>query len=238
MLAYDPIPWLMRQEGVQAVRGRRLVGLRREDDAASVQRLQRELAGSQLPDGSFDHSPMKTAGVLNLLADLRADDSAQTVGAAAGYLFNVLASQAGYRRARRVKPGSVPPPYDLCGFFGPIDDRWRADVLADGATEMNFYREYEPLLGPQSPVRGVRRSSLDRPGPGTCYAWGLVPLAYTTEALCRAGHANDRRLEPALNALLGVQRANGGWCGCGGGHPSCTTHAVRALVLCQPSSDG
>lgn len=102
-------------------------------------------------------------------------------------------------------------------------------MLVRGAREMNFYREYEPLLGPKSPVRGVRRSSLDRPGPGSCYAWGLIPLCYTIEALCRAEHAQDERLQPAINALLGAQRESGGWCRNLAGAPPCTIHALRAL---------
>jgi len=94
---------------------------------------------------------------------------------------------------------------------------------------MNEYRVYEPLLGPKSPVRSERRSSLDRAGPSSCYAWGLIPLCYIIEALCRAGYAEDARLAPALNVLLGVQRQSGGWCRNLGGHPSCTLHALRAL---------
>jgi hypothetical protein len=57
----------------------------------------------------------------------------------------------------------------------------------------------------------------------------LIPLAYCIEALSRAGRGEDRRLQPALNALLGAQRDSGGWCRNLGGHPSCTIHAVRAL---------
>ena len=94
---------------------------------------------------------------------------------------------------------------------------------------MNFYREYEPLLGPRSQVRAFRMSSLDRSGPGSCYSWGLIPLAYTSEALCRAGYAQDKRLQPTINVLLGAQRESGGWCRNPGGHPSCTIHAIRTL---------
>jgi hypothetical protein len=72
-------------------------------------------------------------------------------------------------------------------------------------------------------------STLDRSGPGSCYSWGLIPVAYTVEALCRAGYAQDQRLQPAINALLGAQRESGGWCRNPGGHPSCTIHAIRAL---------
>jgi hypothetical protein len=94
---------------------------------------------------------------------------------------------------------------------------------------MNHYRAYEPLLGPGSPVRAERRSSRDRPGPSSCYAWGLIPLCTIVEALCRSGYAGDARLTPAVNALLGAQRESGGWCRNLGGHPSCSLHAVRAL---------
>ena len=73
------------------------------------------------------------------------------------------------------------------------------------------------------------RSSLDRAGPSSCYAWGLIPLAYTVEALCRAGYAQDGRLQPALNALLGAQRESGGWCRNLAGSPACTLHTIRAL---------
>jgi hypothetical protein len=206
-----------------------MLGLHRDGDEKAVHALERELAKTQLPDGSFEQSPMKAAGVLNLLDDLRTTGSKELIEKAASYLISVLESQPGYERARNVKPGSLREKFDLCGLFGPESDRWRPDVLARNAREMNFYREYEPLLGPKSPVRGVRRSSLDRPGPGTCYTWGLIPLSYTIEALCRAGHAHDERLQPAINALLGAQRENGGWCACGEGQGGCTIHAIRAL---------
>ena len=94
---------------------------------------------------------------------------------------------------------------------------------------MNHYRTYEPLLGPKSPVRAEPRSRLDRAGPSSCYAWGLIPLSYAVEALCRAGAAGDERLQPAIHALLGTQRESGGWCRNLGGHPNCTLYAVRAL---------
>ena len=54
-------------------------------------------------------------------------------------------------------------------------------------------------------------------------------MCYIIEALCRTGYAGDRRLKPAINALLGAQRRSGGWCRNLGGHPSCTIHAIRAL---------
>ena len=229
MLPYDPIPWLMTQDGLPAVKARRMLGLGRDGDEKAVHALERNLAKTQLRDGSFEQSPMKTAGVLNHLDDLRATGSKELIEKAASYLISVLASQPGYEQARNVKPGSLREKFDLCGLFGPESDRWRPDVLARNAREMNFYREYEPLLGPKSPVRGVQRSSLDRPGPGTCYTWGLIPLSYTIEALCRAGHAHDKQLQPAINALLGAQRENGGWCACGVGQTGCTLHAMRAL---------
>jgi len=104
--------------------------------------------------------------------------------------------------------------------------------MADGAREMNFYREYEPLLGPKSPVRPERRSSLDKAGPASCYAWGLVPLCYIVEALSRGGFGGDPRLEPAISVLLGAQRESGGWCRNLGGHPNCTLPVLRALGAC------
>jgi len=229
MLTYNPIPWLIAQEGLPAVRARRLLGLNREGDEKAVRAIEGRLAGNQLGDGSFEHSPMKTAGILNLLDDLRPTGSEKVVKMAASYLLSVLKSQPGYEEAREVRPGNLQTPWDLCGFFGPYEDRNEPEVLARGAREMNFYREYEPLLGPKSPVRGVRRSSRDRPGPGSCYAWGLIPLCYTVEALCRAGYAQDEQIQPAINALMGAQRESGGWCRNLGGHPNCTTHAVRAL---------
>jgi hypothetical protein len=229
MLTYDPIPWLMAQEGMPAVRARRLLNLNREGDEKVVRAIERRLAGNQLGDGSFEQSPMKTAGVLNLLDDLKPTRSEGLIEMGASYLLSVLRSQPGYEQAREVKPGNLQTPWDLCGFFGPYEDRNQPEVLTWGAREMNFYREYEPLLGPKSPVRGVRRSSRDRPGPGSCYAWGLIPLCYTVEALCRAGYAQDEQIQPAINALLGAQRESGGWCRNLGGHPSCTIHAVRAL---------
>ena len=229
MLPHDPIPWLLEQEGLHAVRARRLLDIDLQDDADVVRALERDLAKSQSKDGSFAQSPMKTAGVLNLLDDLRAQDSEKPIARAASYLISLLESQPGYERACAVTPGSLRTPCDLCGFFGPYEDRAHPETMADGAREMNFYREYEPLLGPQKPVRPERRSSLDRAGPPSCYSWGLIPLSYTVEALCRAGYAEDERLQPAVNALLGVQRESGGWCRNLGGHPNCTAHGFRWL---------
>jgi hypothetical protein len=223
LLPHDPIPWLMAQDGRAAVRARRRLGVIRSGDDTAVALLERELREEQLPDGSFGRSPMKTAGVLNLLCDLKASGAANLVARGVSYLLSALESQPGYERAGNVRPGSLRTPCDLCGFFGPYENRSVPDVLARGAREMNFYREYEPLLGPQSPVRDIRTAS-----GGSCFAWGLIPLCYTIEAVCRAGHADDGRLRPAINALLGVQREGGGWCrnlGSGG----CTIHAIRAL---------
>jgi hypothetical protein len=225
----DPRPWLMAQQGLIAVRARRRLGIERDGDTETIHTLERRLLGEQQADGSFAHSPIKTAGVLNLIDDLQTAGSGPVVAAAASYLFAVLAAQPGYGRAGTVAPGSLQSPCDLCGFFGPYESRDRPDVLAWGTREMNYYREYEPLLGPKSPVRSERRSSRDRVGPGSCYAWGLIPLSYLTETLCRAGYARDERLHPAVSALLGAQRRSGGWCRNLGGHPNCTLHAVRAL---------
>jgi hypothetical protein len=225
VLPHDPVPWLMAQEGLPAVRARRLLGLDGEGDEEVVAAL----ADEQGVDGSFSHSPMKTAGVLNLLDDLSAGGAEDVIVAGASYLFSVLRSQPGYERARCVAPGSLNEPWDLCGFFGPYADRALPEVMAHGAREMNHLRAYEPLLGPKSPVRAVRRSSLDRAGPSSCYAWGLIPLAYTVEALCRAGHAGDERLQPAIHALLGAQRKSGGWCRNLDGDLPCTMYPLRVL---------
>jgi len=234
MLKHDPVPWLMAQEGLPAVRARQVLRIRREGDEKTVRAVARKLARAQSPDGSFEHSPMKTAGVLNLLDDLRAEGARHSVVKGAEYLFSVLESHPGYERARRTKPGALRTDWDLCGFFGPYEARSDPDVMAHGAREMNFYREYEPLLGPKSPVRAKPKSTLDRAGPSSCYSWGLIPLAYTVEALCRAGYARDERLRPAVNALLGAQRGGGGWCRGGpNGAAPCTVHALRALG-CHP----
>jgi hypothetical protein len=187
------------------------------------------LGTEQSPDGSYGQSPMRTAGVLNLVTDLQAQRAEPLVADAAAYLLGVLVSQPGYARASAIEPGSLRTPCDLGGFFGPYGDRGQPDSMAQGAREMNALREFDPLLGPQSEVRSVRRSSLDRAGPGSCYAWGLVPLSYVIRALCRAGYAHDARLQPALQALLGVQREGGGWCRNLGGHPHCTLYALYAL---------
>jgi len=230
LLPYDPVPWLMVQNGLAAVRARRFRGLHRDDDEETVKSIELEFCKSQLPNGSFDQSLLKTAGVLNLLADLKPFSSKTVIQKAASYLLSILEAQPGYDRAKSVKPSSLETPCDLCGFFGSYEDRNFPEVLALGAKEMNFYREFEPLLGPKSAVRAVRRSSLDRPGPSSCYSWGLIPLCYTIEALCRSGYAEDPKLKPAINVLLGAQRKSGGWCRNLAGHPNCTIQAIRALA--------
>ena len=229
MIPCDPTPWLMVQNGLPAVRARRMLGLHREDDAAFVLKQEKTLAAEQDADGSFGSSPLRTAGTLNLLDDLRATASAETIARGARYLFSVLQAQPGYERARDIQPGTLTTPCDLCGFFGPYEARGEPERMAHGADEMNALRAYEPLTGPQSPVRGERRSSRDRAGPSSCYAWGLIPLSYIVEALCRAGYGHDARLQPAINALLGAQRESGGWCRNLGGHTGCSIHAIRAL---------
>jgi len=236
-IRYDPVPWLLVQEGLPSVRARRRLGLDCDGDAAFVRALVADLEGEQKGNGSFAGSPMRTAGTLILLADLRAqgaeDLRAQgiedVVERGAAYLFSVLAGQPGYGREDDISPGSLTTPCDLGGFFGPYEERNDPQVRAFGAREMNHYREFEPLLGPKSPVRETPRSSRDRAGPSSCYAWGLIPLSYIFEALCRAGYAEDERLQPALRVLLGVQRESGGWCRNLGGHIGCSPHPMRAL---------
>jgi hypothetical protein len=228
-LLYDPIPWLMAQQGLPAVRARKKLNLDGEGNVEFVRKLERTLAAEQCEDGSFGKSPIRTAGTLNLLDDLRAAASQTIVARGAGYLLAVLESQPGYQRAGHLQPGSLTAPCDLCGFFGPYAARAEPARMRHGADEMNAYCAYEPLAGPQSPVRSERRSSRDRAGPSSCYAWGLIPLSYTVEALCRAGYAEDERLQPAVNALLGAQRESGGWCRNLAGHTGCSIHAIRAL---------
>jgi len=229
-LAYDPIPWLMTQNGLVAVRARRLLSLHREDDEETVKSLELQLSKAQLPDGSFEHSIIKTVGVLNLLDDLKPFNSKTLIEKASFYLLSVLEAQPGYERAKRVTPSSLRTSCDLCGFFGPYEDRNRPEFLALGAREMNFFREFEPLLGPKSVVRSSRRSNFDHLGASSCYSWGLIPLSYAIEALCHAGHAENLKLKPAVNVMLGAQRESRGWCRNLGGHPNCTIHAVRALA--------
>jgi hypothetical protein len=225
MLKHDPIPWLLWQEGEAAVRARRSLGLEREGDAEAVGGIVRRAARSQRTDGSFSHSPMKTAGVVCLLADLATESSAGVVAEAGEFLFGVLKAQPGYDKAKCLRRGELTEPWDLGGFFGEASPL----TPAEGAQEANFYREYEPLLGPKSPVRWRRRSSFDRAGPPSCHLWGLVPLAYIIEALCRGGFHADPRLRPAVNVLLAVQRPSGGWCRNPGGGFECTLPAIRAF---------
>jgi hypothetical protein len=201
MLNHDPVPWLMAQEGPPALRARRRLGLRREGDAGAVCALEAQLDAEQRMDGSFGNSPMRTAGVLNLLDDLRAAQSGETIDRGASYLLSLLQSQPGYDQAANIAPGSLTTPCDLGGFFGPYGNRNQPEVMAWGASEMNAYRGYEPLLGPKSPIRKAPRSSRDRAGPSSCYAWGLIPLSYTIEALCI--------LCDSLTSIAPRQRKNG-----------------------------
>ena len=229
MLASDPVPWLMAQEGLPAIRARRLLRLDHEGDAEAVVAIEGALAQEQDQDGSFSSSPIRTAGVLNLLDDLHGVGAGDLIANGGAFLLSVLEGQPGSARAEGVAPGSLTVPCDLGGFFGPYEARADPAVVEMGAREMDHYREYEPLLGSRSPLRSVRRSSYDRVGPTSCYSWGLIPLCYTIEALCRAGLSADPRLLPATDALLGAQRESGGWCRNVGGHPTCSIHAVRAL---------
>jgi hypothetical protein len=137
MLTHDPTPWLMTRDGLPAVRARRLLGLRRDDDAETVRALERRLTSEQEADGSLGSSPMRTAGALNLLDDLRATGSQELIARGALYLLSVLQSQPGYDRARGVTPGSLTAPCDLCGFFGPYEDRSVPEAMVQGAREMN-----------------------------------------------------------------------------------------------------
>lgn len=223
----DPLPWLLAQTGDVAVRARCALGIAGIADLRRAREIAEKYTAAQCADGSFDNSTMKTAGIALLCSDLRVSDSPGR--RAARYLLDVLMRQPGYERARMLSPGSLRNACDLCGFFGPYSDRGLPDAVAMGAREMNVLREFDPLLGPKTPVRSERQSPLDRVGPGSCYAWGLTPLCYAIEAVCRAGLAGDARLPPALNALLGAQRESGGWCRNQDGHAACTLHAVRAL---------
>ena len=230
MLTTDPAPWLTKQSGLPALRARRALGLRREGDEAAARRARDAFQQEQRADGSMDQSPMRTAGVLLALADLDVlDESRALVSGAVGFLFSVLQAQPGYQRAVSIAPGSLRTPCDLGGFFGPYEVRGEPQRMDYGAQEMNYIRAFDPLFGPASPVRPERRSSLDRAGPSSCYAWGLIPLTAIVSALCRAGYDHDERLDPATRALLGAQRESGGWCRNLGGAPACSLHGVRAL---------
>jgi len=225
MLKHDPTPWLLAEKGEAAVRARRSLGLERQGDDEAVRRIVQRMAQSQLADGSFTHSPMKTAGVVCLLTDLATESSATVLSQAGEFLLGVLQSQPGYGKAKSLRPGGLTEPCDLGGFFGEAT----ALTPAQGAREANFYREFEPLLGPKSPVRWRRRSSFDRVGPPSCHSWGLVPLCYVIEALCRGGFHSDPRLKPAVKAMLAAQRSSGGWCRNLGGGVECTLPALRAF---------
>ena len=192
---YDPIPWLMTQNGLAAVRARRLLSLHRENDDEIVRSVELQLSKAQLPDGSFEHSIIKTVGVLNLLDDLKPFNSKTLIEKASFYLLSVLEAQPGYERAKRVTPSSLRTSCDLCGFFGPYEDRNRPELLALGAREMNFFREFEPLLGPKSVVRSSRRSNFDHLGASSCYSWGLIPLSYAIEAAlpCRSCRKSEAK---------------------------------------------
>ena len=94
--------WLGGQEGVPAVRARRSLGRERTGDAETVHALAHELAGEQCEDRSFAHSLMKTASVLNLLADLRLPQSEAVAERGVDFLIATLQAQPGLR------PRSVP----------------------------------------------------------------------------------------------------------------------------------
>ena len=123
MLQYDPIPWLLAQDGLPALRARRRLHVKGPDDDEAARDVLREYARAQGADGSFDRSLLKTAGVVNLLVDLGLDDARSTLDAAAAHLLDMLIWQPGYERAADVAPGSLTMPFDLCGFFGPYDLR-------------------------------------------------------------------------------------------------------------------
>lgn len=115
MLTYDPIPWLMAQEGLSAVRARRLLNLGKREDEEVVAALRLQLPWEQQADGSLELSTMKTAGVLNLLDDLKAAGCEELIAAAEEYrpanaswreFYNQLGHEApkdgGRTRARRL----------------------------------------------------------------------------------------------------------------------------------------
>ena len=116
MLQYDPTPWFISQEGLTAVRGRRILGLKHPGDELAIQTFVGRYADSQCDDGSFEHSPLKTAGTLNCLDDLYTINANAIIAAGAAYLFSVLQSQPGYKLTHDVVPGSLTTPCDLCGF--------------------------------------------------------------------------------------------------------------------------
>jgi len=89
MLPYDPIPWLLEQEGLPAVRARRILDLNREGDEEAIHALISEYVALQNADGSFDGSLMKTAGRLNLLSDLNFVSADTMISAGTDYLVSL-----------------------------------------------------------------------------------------------------------------------------------------------------
>ncbi|MDF1514905.1 MAG: hypothetical protein P1S60_13935 [Anaerolineae bacterium] len=60
MLPYDPTPWLMRQEGLPAVRARRQLGLCSVGDSIFISAFCDRCANTQAADGSFISSVMNS----------------------------------------------------------------------------------------------------------------------------------------------------------------------------------
>lgn len=226
MLCYNPVPWLVQRDDRPALLARRRLDLFRQDDASAARAWCQEMIGEQCEDGSWCGSLLATAGAVKRLCELRVPQGQPAQRRGCAYLIDQLLHQPG--GATR-SMGRLTTPCDLGGFFGPYDQRGDPQRIAQGAVEMNHYRVFEPLRGPQQPVRHMARSSRDRPGPSSCYAWGLIPLCYTLEALALAGLALDPRLRPAWSALLASQRQSGGWCRNLGGHPNCSLHALGAI---------
>ena len=73
MLPYDPVPWLMAQEGLAAVRARRRLGLHQEGDAEAVQALGRAPRVEDHGAGAHRAGPRSTAGFVDA-ADGTADE--------------------------------------------------------------------------------------------------------------------------------------------------------------------
>ena len=120
MLPHDPTPWLMAQEGLGALRVRRMLALEREGDEPAARVLVNELSIAESREGLFADSPMKTAGLLNLLDDLRVGGTEELVAAGASYLVRVLESQPGYVRARGVAPAACAPLATWPAFSAPM----------------------------------------------------------------------------------------------------------------------
>ena len=76
----------MAQEGLGALRVRRMLALEREGDEPAARALVNELSIAESREGLFADSPMKTAGLLNLLDDLCAGGTEALVAAGASYL--------------------------------------------------------------------------------------------------------------------------------------------------------